>query len=116
MKTVSQPKATELVKAGWVEETHFCYSKQFDGTWFLVCYPYGRPSARIELLPAPTAGEIAERVSYRDLQACFNKHMTIFEMGTKEWWIDFSEWLHSTLLDPDKMAEVWIAVHKKEAP
>jgi hypothetical protein len=113
MKTVSQSKAAELVKAGWVKETYWKHVELWDAKnkvpkWVTVC-----PDDLDELfqahpwLPAPTADEIAEVVSYRDLWQYWITTTPNVNIQSYSFMRDFSEWLYTTRNSADLMAEVF---------
>jgi len=112
MKTVSQPWGEKLAKAGWVKETAFKLVTMTGEHWLLEYAPRKNLSqfSPSRALPSPTCDEIGEELSYLDFVRYFEANSKVG--GDK--WSTFPQWLHSTLLDPDKMTEVWIAV--KGAP
>ena len=71
----------------------------YDGElcWYLT-------SAYDEVLPAPTADELGEEMSWSD----FRSYWWDLRASTFDDPLEFAHWLYTTLLDPDKLADVWV--------
>ncbi len=116
MKTVSREWAERLRDAGWVRETYFSWiiregkKDELSISNPTIRYKYA------DYVPAPTIGELGEDVSLKDLQLYWRENLLPDHQSgallyvTIENAASFAKWLYTTLLDPDKLAEVWVKV------
>ena len=129
MKTVSKEWVQRLVAAGWVRETHFVYvlrpvkeyvaqNAESGFSWVLWTTAqakafYGDITVHKDCLFTPTTDEIGDELSYEEFQhAWMNSEVSHPDKpGT---YVRFTRWLYTTLLSPDRMAEVWVKLHEKD--
>ena len=105
MKTTDREHSELLVKAGWVKETYWKYRYTgFVGKFFLAAAIEVSNINSVNLLPAPTADEIGEELSFEDMLYYYwelPRTVKLYPSGA------FTEWLYATRNDPNAMAEVW---------
>ena len=104
MKTVTKEWSQKLVDAGWVKETYFSWYYTTEGEWVVMPTQITAPFGLILHFPAQTIDELGEELSYEDLMRYCPKVNSL----SGNWQDKAPLWLYTTLLDPDRMAEVWV--------
>jgi hypothetical protein len=107
---VSQPTAQLLKDAGWDTTTDFSYNEG------LLVYETWAKTFPKWWLPAPSIGELRERLTDAELEKYFcnttgRKWGVVWE---KTDWSDFALWLCDVTASADELATIWLWVKGKE--
>ena len=112
---VSQETAARLKAAGWEGETEFVWISP-DAEWLLCWKDVFGGEAITEAgggmwLPAPSIGELGERLTYKDFHHYYEKaehHSIALDF------FGFPRWLCDVHKSADALALIWLWAHGKE--
>ena len=110
---VKQELAARLQAAGWEGETEFVYprakrKKTFEDRPWHISELETCESIFAEQLPAPSIGELRERLTLDDFHAYYLTLHFVYDKSQRTLRPSFDKWLYTVTADADALAEVWL--------